>query len=181
MGTNQLAIGTVIPEFSALPGTDSKQYSLSTFNEKKVLVIVFSCNHCPYVKAYEERMKAFQQDYEGKGVQLVAINANDTKDYPDDDFESMVKRAQEKGFNYPYLRDENQIVASAFNATHTPQFFVFDAERKLRYIGKMDDNYQDPSAVKSTYLRNAVDAILSGQEVAEPETFSIGCTIKWRL
>ena len=125
-------------------------------------------------------MSAFQRSYGPRGVQLVAINANDTANYPEDNFEGMVHRAQLKGFPFPYLRDENQHVAELFGATHTPEFFVFDRERRLRYHGKMDDNYGDPSAVKKKYLQEAIDAILTGKPVEEPETHSIGCTIKWK-
>ena len=184
MAAKTLSIGAVVPTFKNLPGVDGKNYSLEDFSNRKILVVVFSCNHCPYVKAYEDRIIAFQADYALKGVQLVAINSNETKNYPDDNFDEMVRRASEKRFNFPYLRDENQTVAEAFGATHTPEFFVCDgcegAERRLVYHGKMDDNYQDPTAVKRRYLCEAVDSILAGQRVAEPETHSIGCTIKWK-
>jgi hypothetical protein len=125
-------------------------------------------------------MIGLQRDYAGRKVQLVAINANDTVHYPEDDFAGMVKRASLKEFPFPYLRDEDQSVAGAFGATHTPEFFVFDRERRLRYHGKMDDNYRDASAVKKKHLQEAIDAILSGRPVPEPETHSIGCTIKWK-
>lgn len=180
MTAEELKIGSNAPTFTNLPGTDGKKYSLSSFADKKISVIVFSCNHCPYVQAYEERMIAFQRDYASKGVQFVAINSNETVHYPEDNFDEMVKRAKLKGYIFPYLRDEDQSVANAYGATHTPEFFVFDEKRKLRYRGKFDDNYQNPSAVKANYLRNAVDALLAGNEVAEPETYSIGCTIKWK-
>lgn len=180
MNTEGLKIGSNAPNFTNLPGIDGKKYSLESFSDKKIVVVVFSCNHCPYVQAYEDRMIAFQRDYAAKSVQLVAINSNETVHYPEDNFDEMVKRAKTKGYNFPYLRDEDQSVADAYGATHTPEFFVFDEKRKLRYSGKFDDNYQNPSTVKSTYLRNAVDDILASREVAEPETYSIGCTIKWK-
>jgi peroxiredoxin len=180
MNTDEMKLGSPAPSFANLPATDGKKYSLATFADKRVLVIVFSCNHCPYVQAYEERMIALQRDYAAKGVQLVAINSNETEHYPDDDFDGMVKRAKQKGYNFPYLRDDDQSVATAYGATHTPEFFLFDDKRKLRYRGKMDDNYQNASAVKSHYLRDAVAAILAGKDVKEPETYSIGCTIKWK-
>lgn len=176
----KLNIGDILPAFNKLPGVDGKNYNIDDFTNKKVLVIVFSCNHCPYVKAYEQRMIAFQRDYAEKGVQLIAINSNETVNYPEDNFEEMVKNAKMKNFNFIYLRDEDQSVADAFGATHTPEFFVFDEKRRLRYHGKMDDNWQNPEAVKENYLRDAVDAILSENEVKVPETFSIGCTIKWK-
>jgi thiol-disulfide isomerase/thioredoxin len=179
-----LPIGATIPDFSGLRGTDGKTYSLDSFSAAKVLVIVFSCNHCPYVQAYEDRMIAFQKKYGSKGVQLVAVNANEIRNYPEDNFDEMVKRATQKGFNFPYLRDENQDAATAFGATHTPEFFVCDTDtdgkRRLRYHGKMDDNYQSPAKVTRRYLNDAVDAILAGEPVSEPQTHSIGCTIKWK-
>jgi peroxiredoxin len=180
MATNVLRIGSPSPGFETLPGTDGKKHSLSDFSNKKILVIVFSCNHCPYVQAYEDRMIDFQREHAPKGVQLIAINSNETVHYPEDNFDEMVKRAKKKGFNFPYLRDDDQSVAEAFGATHTPEFFVFDHQRVLRYHGKMDDNYQSPTDVKVHYLRDAVDALLAGKDVKQPETYSIGCTIKWR-
>lgn len=168
-----------MPDWNNLPCVDGKTYSASDFKNKKILVVVFSCNHCPYVQAYEDRMIAFQQEYGQRNVQLVAINSNETKNYPEDTFDEMVVRAKKKNFNFPYLRDEQQVVAEAFGATHTPQFFVFDEQRKLRYTGKMDDNYQNPTAVKERYLHDAVEALLAGNPVKIPETYSIGCTIKW--
>ena len=180
MATKQLPLGSLIPEFNGLPGIDGKSYSLMDFKKAKVLVIVFSCNHCPYVQAYEDRMIAFDKEYGPKGIHFLAINSNETEDYPEDTFEEMVKRGKKKGFAFPYLRDDDQRVAEAFGATHTPEFFVFDRERRLRYHGKMDDNYQTPTAVKKRYLEDAVNALLSGTPVQEPETYSIGCTIKWR-
>jgi len=180
-----LAIGDPLPSFAGLKDTAGKIRSREDFREARVLVVVFSCNHCPYVQAYEDRMIAFQDAYAGRGVQLVAINANDTTNYPEDDYAGMVKRAAMKNYNFPYLRDEDQQVAETFGATHTPEFFVFaapstGATMSLQYRGKMDDKYDDPAGVKHHYLRDAVEAMLAGRPVAEPETHSIGCTIKWR-
>jgi peroxiredoxin len=175
-----LKTGDVMPEFAHLPGVDGKKYSSPDFRDKNILVIVFSCNHCPYVQAYEDRMISLQKEYSPRGVEMVAINSNNIANYPDDDFEGMVKRAKQKGFNFPYLRDDDQSSAESFGATHTPQFFVFNRDRKLCYSGKMDDNWQEPSLVKERYLRNALDELLSGRQVSLPETFSIGCTIKWK-
>lgn len=180
MTTQQLQINAAMPEFSKLPGVDGKSHSSSEYSQIPVLIVVFSCNHCPYVQAYEERMIALQRDFATKGVRLVAINSNDIVNYPDDSFERMKERAAEKKFNFEYLRDDDQTVAGKYGATHTPQFFVFDSSRKLRYVGKLDDNWQNPSAVKERYVRDAVDALLAGRDVKVPETYSIGCTIKWR-
>lgn len=174
-----MKIGDPAPAFS-LPGTDGRIYSLGQFSDKPVLVVVFSCNHCPYVQAYEERLVAIQQDYAARGVQLVAINSNDDVNYPEDGFDRMVERARAKGFNFPYLRDASQAVAKAYGATHTPQLFVFDRERKLRYTGKIDDNWQNPRAVTRHYLREALDALLAGRAPTEAQTHAIGCTIKWK-
>jgi thiol-disulfide isomerase/thioredoxin len=179
MKDTSLRIGEPMPNFSGLKGVDGKTYGSADFNDT-FLVIVFSCNHCPYVQAYEQRMNDFQKSYAEKGVRLIAINSNDTGNYPDDRFEAMVQRARERGFLFPYLRDEHQTVAEAFGATHTPQFFLFDKERVLRYSGKMDDNWKDPGAVKERYLPQSVEALLAGRTVPVAETFSVGCTIKWK-
>jgi len=181
-----VSIGGPLPEFRDLPDVSGRRVSASDFSSARVLVVVFSCNHCPYVQAYEDRMIAFHREYGSKGVRLVAINANETEHYPEDNFDEMQKRAREKGFSFPYLRDDDQSVAGAFGATHTPEFFVFaavstHARPSLRYHGKFDDNYQNPGAVKRRYVREAVDAILEGREVTEKETNSIGCTIKWKM
>ena len=180
MSTESLRISSPAPDFHNLPATDGEMYSLQDFGEAEVLVVVFSCNHCPYVRAYEDRMVSLQREYTSLGVRLVAINSNETEHYPDDDFNGMVARSKEKQFNFTYIRDEDQSVATAYGATHTPEFFVFDKQRKLRYHGKFDDNYQNPSVVKSKYVRDAIDAIIAGKEVPQAETFSIGCTIKWK-
>jgi peroxiredoxin len=173
-----LKIGDAAPDFS-LPGVDGHTYSLASFSAKPALIIVFSCNHCPYVQAYEDRLVAFQRDYADRGAQIVAINSNDDRNYPEDSFENMVKRASQKGFNFPYLRDASQTVARAYRASHTPQLFVFERARRLAYTGKIDDNWQQPHAAKTHYLRDAVDALLRGSAAPVPTTHAIGCTIKW--
>lgn len=163
-----------------LKGTDGKTYSLDSFKDAKALVVIFSCNHCPYVKAYEDRMIEIQKDYQAKGVRLAVINSNDAENYPEDSFDDMVRRAREKGFNFPYLRDESQDIARAYGATHTPHLFVFGPDRKLAYTGKIDDNWENPAAVKRRYLREALDAVLAGRAPNPAETHAIGCTIKWK-
>jgi peroxiredoxin len=172
--------GTRIPAFGPLKAVDGKSYSLNSFESNPVLVVIFSCNHCPYVQAYEDRIMALQSEFKAKGVQFIAINANDALSHPDDNFESMVKRANEKKFNFVYLRDEDQAVARAFGATHTPHLFVFDSSRTLAYTGRIDDNWKEPGNVTRQYLREALEALVAGQKPAEPETFAIGCTIKWK-
>jgi peroxiredoxin len=180
MATKTLKIGSPMPQFD-LEGIDDKNYSPDTFKDKKALVIIFSCNHCPYVQAYEDRIIAIQKDYEERGVTVLAINSNDDTQYEEDSFLNMVKRSREKGFNFPYLRDEDQEIAKKFDASHTPEIFVFDGSRKLIYHGKIDDNWKEPEKVNSKYLRSALDEMLAGKEISVPETFSIGCTIKWKL
>ncbi len=172
--------GTKIPAFGPLPGVDGKSYGLKNFDVNSALVVIFSCNHCPYVQAYEERIMALQSEFSSKGVQFVAINSNDATSHPDDSFDNMKKRAQEKKFNFLYLRDEDQSVAKAFGATHTPHLFVFDSARTLAYTGRIDDNWQEPAKVQRRYLKEALDALILGKKPAEPETFAIGCTIKWK-
>lgn len=179
MATRNLQIGSTIPEFN-LPGIDDKYYSLQSFKDRKALIIIFSCNHCPYVQAYENRIIQIQEDYSPKGVSIIAINSNDAVTYPEDSFAEMKKRAAQKKFNFIYLRDEDQSAARNFDASHTPEVFLFDEKRKLVYHGKIDDNWQNEQKVKTKYLRNALDELLSGKEISVPETYSIGCTIKWK-
>ena len=179
MQENKLKMDSLIPGFS-LTGVDDKTYSLNDFSDKKILIVIFSCNHCPYVQAYEDRIMELQNEFEKDGVQIIAINSNDDIKYADDSFDEMKKRAATRGFNFPYLRDETQDAAKAFGATHTPQIFLFNNERKLKYEGKIDDNWQEPDKVKSKYLRDAILEVLVEKEVSVPETFSIGCTIKWK-
>jgi len=173
-----LTHGTTAPDFT-LPGTDGRTHSLADYAGARALAVIFSCNHCPYVQAYEGRMKALQHDLGPKGFQLIAINANETKNYPTDSFEHMVARAQELGFNFPYLRDETQEVATAYGAERTPHIFLFDADRQLVYTGAIDDNWKEPAMVQRQYLREAIEAVLAGQPVPEPSTQAIGCSIKW--
>lgn len=177
MATEKLSIGSKIPEFN-LPATDGNFYS-NEASDKDALIVMFSCNHCPYVRAYEDRIMQIQEDY-NENLMVLAINANDAENYPDDSFDNMKTRARVKNFNFPYLRDENQATAKAFDATHTPEIFLFDKERKLAYHGKIDDNWQEPGNVQSNYLRDALNEILEGKKVSIPETYSIGCTIKWK-
>jgi peroxiredoxin len=173
-----LRIGDAAPGFT-LPGVDGRTHELADFADKSVFVVMFSCNHCPYVQAYEDRLIALQRDYGERGVQLVAINSNDDVAYPEDSFQNMAARAQAKGLNFPYLRDASQHVAEAYGATHTPQLFVFDRTRHLAYTGKIDDNWQDPHAVRRHFLRETLDALLRDETPAVSTTHAIGCTIKW--
>jgi peroxiredoxin len=176
----KLLIGQRAPDFT-LPGVDGKDCALSAFREKKIVTVVFTCNHCPYAQAYEERLIAIQRDYAGRSVQLIAINANDSAGYPEDSFDNMVKRARNKSYNFPYLRDENQRVARSYGAEYTPEAFVLNSRFEVRYIGRVDDNWQNPKKVRSDDLRNAIEAVLDHKKVENPITHAIGCTIKWKI
>lgn len=175
----QLPLGKDIIPFS-LPATDGKGYGPLDFQDKKILVVIFMCNHCPYIKATIDRMIAIQKDYQEKGVQLLGINANDSENYPEDSFEAMQAWVDEKGINFPYLHDESQEVAKAYQAQCTPDIYVFDQHRKLVYHGRIDDHWQDPSQVTKHELREALDALLEGHSASENQKPSIGCSIKWR-
>lgn len=176
---SSLAPGDPAPDFS-LPGVDGKTWRLKDFDGAPALAVIFSCNHCPYVKAYEDRLIAAQAAYLDRGVRFVAINSNETERYPDDRFEEMVKRSRTKGYNFPYLRDESQAVARAYGAMKTPHLFVFDRERRLRYSGAPDNQWEDPAKVTRRYLHEALDALLAGRPVQEAQTHPVGCTVKWR-
>lgn len=178
VGSVGLPLGSPAVDFS-LKGINGKYYSLKDFSSKKATVVVFSCNHCPYVQAYESRMVQLQSDYQPRGVTLVAINSNDETNYPEDSFPNMVARAKEKGFNFPYLRDETQEVARAYGGICTPHVFAFDQSMKLQYKGRIDDS-RYPEQVKVHDLRMALDAMLSGKKPPVQETRPFGCSIKWK-
>jgi peroxiredoxin len=163
-----------------LPGVDDGNHSLAEYSGKNAVVVIFSCNHCPYVQAWEGRMVQTQKDYATKGVQLIAINANDDDKYPEDSFPRMKERARAKHFNFPYLRDESQEVARAYGAERTPEVFLFDKATTLRYHGVIDDNYDDETAVRVRFLRDALDSVLSGIQPSTIETKPVGCSIKWK-
>ena len=165
----------------SLPGVDGNEHSLDSYNDKAMIAVIFSCNHCPYVLAWEDRMIALQGEYANKGVQFIAINCNDKRRYPEDSFPNMKKHAAEKNFNFPYLYDEPQGIARAYGAQHTPEVFLFDQQRSLRYHGAIDDNYDNPNAVRQHYLRDAIEAVLAGQEPQIASTRPVGCTIKWKM
>ena len=173
-----LAIGAAAPDFS-LPGVDGKTTSLADLAEAKLLIVAFTCNHCPFVIGSEDRMNALLADYASKGVAMVCINSNETDGHPTDSFDHMVERAKDKGFAFPYLRDQSQEVALAYGALRTPHFYVFDADRKLRYTGRMDDNPMTPGEETTRELRDALDDLLAGREVKAPLTNPIGCNVKW--
>ena len=163
-----------------LPGVDGKTHSLADISAgKKATVVVFTCNHCPYVLGWMGRLIAMAKDYAGQGVAFAGINANDPNKYPVDSFEGMQKFAQEYDLPYLYLHDETQEVATAYGAERTPEVFMFDADLKLRYHGAPDDNYDETQATVP-YLQNALEAVLAGQKPPVADTPPVGCTIKWK-
>lgn len=163
-----------------LPDTEGRPIRPDDFPGARVLGVVFTCNHCPYAQAWEDRLIQAQRDYAASGVQLLLISSNDPAKVPDDAPERMRERARAKAYPFPYLFDQTQEVARAYGATRAPEVFLFDADRMLRYHGAPDDNYEDPGAVRHPHLRQAIDALLRGAAPPTPETKPVGCTIKWR-
>ncbi len=177
--SKMVPLGDKIIDF-ILPGTDGNNYSPGSFKEKEILVIIFMCNHCPYVKAILDRMIAIQNDYFKKGVQLIGINANNAVKYPEDSFEKMKELVKEKKIPFPYLIDETQDIARKYDAVCTPDIYVYGKERTLLYRGRIDDNRQEESKVTQKDLRKALDAILEGKPVSDNQIPSMGCSIKWK-
>jgi peroxiredoxin len=176
-------LGAPCPSFQ-LPAVDGKSYALGDFAGAPVLCVMFICNHCPYVKAVEDRIIALARVFEGRGVQMVAICSNDAEGYPDDAFDKLRERWQEKGYGFPYLYDEAQDVARAFGAVCTPDIFVYGGGkgglRKLAYRGRIDDAWKDQSKVTRRELADALEALVSGGAPATQQRPSMGCSIKWR-
>jgi peroxiredoxin len=162
-----------------LPGVDGRNHMLDDYADAQALVLVQSCNHCPYVLAWEGRLNALAREYADRGVRVVAVSSNDVEAYPADSFEAMVEHARDAGYVFDYLYDESQAVARALGSTRTPECFVFDADRRLVYHGAIDDN-RDEDAVTTHYLRDAIDAALAGETPAITDTPPVGCTVKWR-
>ena len=162
-----------------LPGVDGRNHSLEEYADAPVLVLVQSCNHCPYVLAWEGRIDALQREYGERGVRIVAINSNDATAYPADAFEAMVAHARDADYSFDYLQDESQAIARALGAERTPEAYVFDADRKLVYHGAVDDNREEAD-VTQHYLRDAIEAALAGEMPPIADTQAVGCTVKWR-
>jgi peroxiredoxin len=173
-------IGSSATDFK-LQNVDDSWVSMADFKDTKGFVVIFTCNHCPYAIAYEDRIMAIHDKYAPKGYPVIAINPNDPAVQPADSFEKMKKRAKEKGFKYPYLFDEGQKVYPVYGATRTPHVFLLNREGNdliVRYIGTIDDNYSDESAVTQTYLADAIDALIAGKSPDPQTTKAIGCSIK---
>ncbi|AYQ36427.1 thioredoxin family protein [Runella sp. SP2] len=175
-------IGGSVAEFK-LQNAKGGTVSLSDYKDKKGVIVVFTCNHCPFAKAYEERIIALDKKYGVLNFPVVAINSNDASDYEDESIDNMKKRATEKGYTFPYLQDATQAVAKAFGATRTPHVFVLrneNAKFTVQYIGTIDDNYQDPASVTKRYVEDAVNNILAGKPVVVTQTKAVGCAIGWK-
>jgi peroxiredoxin len=175
-----LPLGTEAPDFS-LPDTGGHTVSLADFADAKALVVVFMCNHCPFVKHVIDGFVTLVKEYQAKGVAFVGINANDVDGYPEDRPENMSRFARDKGFTFPYLFDATQEAAKSYHAACTPDFFVFDKDRKLVYRGQMDDSRPGRNEpVTGADLRAALDAVLRGEAVPDEQRPSMGCNIKWK-
>jgi peroxiredoxin len=175
-------IGDVATNFS-LKNVDGTMISLANYPDAKGMIVVFTCNHCPYAKAYESRIIGLHKEFAAKGYPVVAINPNDPAAYPEDSFENMVKRAKEKSYPFAYVLDEKQDVAKAFGATRTPHIFLLkkNADKyQVAYIGAIDDNSEDAKAVKEKYVETAIAALIAGKTPATTMTKAVGCGIKWK-
>lgn len=178
--STMLALGTPAPDFH-LPDTESRMVSRDDFSASRALLVIFMCNHCPFVQHLRKDLAQFGRDYQEKGLAVVGINSNDVAGYPDDSPEKMKQEVKTVGYIFPYLYDESQEVAKAYRAACTPDFFLFDGERKLVYRGQFDDSRPGNGIpVTGKDLRAAVNAVLAGDPVSEDQKPSVGCNIKWK-
>jgi peroxiredoxin len=174
------AIGNYAPDFE-LPGADGTVHHLARYLEShKAVCVIIMCNHCPYVKAYLDRIAQLHQDYQPQGVAIIGMNPNDASQFPEDSFAAMKTLVAELGIKYPYLRDETQDVAHTLDAIKTPHAFLLNQKGILVYSGAIDDNAKDASGVQVNYLRDAIDQVLAGKSVTLNKTEPIGCSVKWR-
>jgi len=173
-----LALGSTPPNFN-LKGTTSRFYTLNDFSRQKVLVVFFTCNHCPYVLNSDEITRKTAEKYQSLGVAFVAINSNSENSYPEDSYEKMIERMSIHAFPWTYLRDKSQDIALAYGALRTPHFFIFDEKRDLIYTGRAIDSPRDPSKITINDLENALEDYFEGKPVRKPITNPIGCNIKW--
>ncbi len=166
-----------------LKNVDGKMVSLADYGTAKGFIVIFTCNHCPFSKKYEDRIVALDKAYKDKGYPVIAINSNDATQYEEDSYQNMRVRAREKGFTFPYLQDETQDIAKAYGASRTPHVFILQKEAGsliVKYIGAIDDNSDDATAVKEKYAEKALDNLIAGTAVDPSSTKAIGCTIKWK-
>ncbi|HEU0137245.1 MAG TPA: thioredoxin family protein [Flavobacterium sp.] len=173
-------VGSIATDFN-LKSTSGKMVSLKDYNKAKGFIVIFTCNHCPYAKAYEDRINALNKKYASAGYPVIAINPNNPAKQKEDSFELMQVRAKEKGFTFPYLLDEGQKIFPQYGATKTPHVYILQKTDKgnvVKYIGAIDDNYEDAKAVTRKYVENAVDALLTNKEIDVKQTKAIGCSIK---
>lgn len=175
--STMVKLGSVAPYFN-LPDTSGKNLSIQDF-DSELLVIVFTCNHCPYAKAVEDRLIKLGKEYKND-VDFVLISSNDSENYPEDSPKKMAERHAEKGYPFPYLYDETQEVAKAYSAVCTPDIFLYNGDRKLEYRGRIDDNWQNPEQVEREELKMAIEAVLNGKTVDFEQKPSMGCNIKWK-
>jgi peroxiredoxin len=173
-----LAVGSPLLPF-ALRGTDGRLHSTDDYRDARILGVVFTCLHCPYALAWEDRLIRIQRQYADRAVQLLLVNPTDPRRHPEDGEEHMRRRAQQRGYPFPFLADPGQQVAWRYGATRTPEVFLFDAARILRYHGAVDDAYEDPAAVQHPYLHQAVEALLAGRTPPHPQTPVVGCRISY--
>lgn len=176
------AVGDKAIDFR-LKNVNGKFVSLADYKDAKGFIVIFTCNHCPFAQAYEQRIIDLHREYATKGFPVIAINPNDKDRAPEDSYENMMARAKDKKYPFVYLYDESQDIAKAYGATRTPHVFLLNKTRegnKVAYIGAIDDNSEDASAVKERYLANAINALINGEPVEQPNTKAIGCTIKWK-
>jgi peroxiredoxin len=176
-----LVLGTPAPMTDVkMKNVDGKDVTIAQVKGEKGTLVVFTCNHCPYSMGWEERIVAMGNEYSKRGIGVIAVNSNDPAVNAGDGFEGMQERAKERGMTFPYVVDATSGVAKAFGATRTPEAFLFDKNGKLVYHGTIDDNMKDASAVKETYLKNALESVANGQDVQVKETKALGCGIKFR-
>ncbi len=173
-----LQIGDKACDFE-LPATDGKTYSLANFEMAKVLVVFFTCNHCPFVIGSDEVTRATALRFKDKGIAFIGINSNSEQTHPEDSFNNMVKRMKEHGFPWVYVRDKSQNIAKVYGALRTPHFYVFDQERKLVYTGRGVDNPRNTAEMKTNNLEKTLDEVLAGKPVSTPMTNPLGCNVKW--
>ncbi|MBI5647435.1 MAG: thioredoxin family protein [Ignavibacteriae bacterium] len=178
MHSKGMPVGTPAPDFRLI-GVDRNEYTLDSFARAETLVVVFTCNHCPYAMASEDRLIDLQKKYSPR-ARFVLINPNDVENYPEDSFDAMIERARAKDFPFPYLYDETQETARAYDAVCTPDIFVFDTKRRLQYNGRIDDNWKDPAAATRHDLDTVISDVLAGRSISIDPVPSMGCSIKWK-